>query len=84
MQPPIPAQRLRQKAASGAVEECRKTMRLLPITELMRLSKFELCDLAARITNIWPDYPEGSSERSNALENLSNIRRLLARRDFSP
>jgi hypothetical protein len=59
-------------------------MRVLTLTELMRLSKIELCDLLARITNALPDFPEGSVERANALLNLSNVRRVLARRDFSP
>jgi hypothetical protein len=48
------------------------------------LSKIELCDLLARITNALPDFPEGSVERANALLNLGNIRWILARRDFSP
>ena len=59
-------------------------MRVLTLTELMRLSKIELCDLAAWITNALMDYPEGSDERRNAAINLSNIRTILARRDFSP
>lgn len=59
-------------------------MRILSITELMRLSKIELCDLAARITNTFPDYPEGSPERTASVTNLGNIRVILARRDFSP
>jgi hypothetical protein len=60
-----------------------ETMRVLTLTELMRLSKIELCDLLARITNALPDFPEGSAERANGLLNLGNIRRVLARRDFS-
>jgi hypothetical protein len=84
MQPPPPLQGLHQKAAIGAVEKMEETMKLLTITELMRLSKIELCDLAARITNAFPDLPEGSPERSNAVENLRNIRSMLARRNFSP
>jgi hypothetical protein len=59
-------------------------MRVLTIIELMRLSKIELCDLAARITNAFPDLPEGSLERAAAVINLRNIRTVLARRDFSP
>ena len=59
-------------------------MRVLTLTELMRLSKIDLCDLLARITNALPDFPDGSPERANALINLGNIRRVLARRDFSP
>ncbi len=59
-------------------------MRLLTITELMRLSKIELCNLAARIRQELPGFPEGSPERANAAKNLANIRQILARRDFSP
>jgi hypothetical protein len=61
-----------------------ETMRVLTLAELMRLSKTALCDLAARITNELPDFPEGSVEQANAHINLGNIRRLLLRRDFSP
>jgi hypothetical protein len=84
MHPPPPAQGLHQKAAIGAVKKMEETMRLLTITELMRLSKIELCDLAARITNVFPDFPEGSTERAAAVMNLRNIRTMLARRNFSP
>lgn len=59
-------------------------MRVLTLTELMRMAKIELCDLAARITNILPDFPEGSAEREAAHINLRKIRMVLARRDFSP
>jgi hypothetical protein len=62
-----------------------KTMKVLTITELMRMAKIELCDLAARITNILPDLPEGSPEQEAAHINLRRIRKVLAtRRDFSP
>jgi hypothetical protein len=50
----------------------------------MRLSKIELCDLAAKITNMLPDFPEGSAEHQTAHINLRNIRTVLARRDLSP
>lgn len=59
-------------------------MRVLTITELMRLTRSELCDLAARITNAWPDFPEGSEAQQNAFINLHNIRRALPRRGLSP
>ena len=84
MHPPFPEQGLRQKAAIGAVEMMEETMRVLTIIELMRMAKIELCDLAARITNLLPDFPEGSYERAAAVVNLRNIRAILARRDFSP
>jgi hypothetical protein len=62
-----------------------ETMRVLTINELLRMAKIELCDLAARITNVLPDLPEGSPERDAAHINLRRIRRVLAtRRDFSP
>jgi hypothetical protein len=61
-----------------------ETMRVLTITELMRLTRIELCQLAARIANELPSFPEGSAERANAEATLRNIRFVLARRDFSP
>jgi hypothetical protein len=55
------------------------------IVELMRLTRIELCDLAARITNRLPDYPETSQAYANARETLKNIRRVLTlRRDALP
>jgi hypothetical protein len=59
-------------------------MRALTINELMRLTRIELCDLARKITNELPKYPEGSPEHANALTSLQNIRYALARRDYSP
>jgi hypothetical protein len=59
-------------------------MRVLTITELMRLTRTELCALAARITNELPDLPEGSAERANALTTLRNIRFVLGRRYPAP
>jgi hypothetical protein len=61
-----------------------ETMQVLTILELMRLSKIELCDLAARITNALADLAEGSAEHANAITTLRNIRFVLARRDFPP
>ena len=59
-------------------------MRVLTLTELMRLTRTEFCALAAQATNALADYPEGSAEREAAQTNLRNIRWALARRDFSP
>jgi hypothetical protein len=59
-------------------------MQVLTITELMRLTRTELCAILTRITNELPKFPEGSVERGNAHVNIGNIRRLLARRDPSP
>ena len=59
-------------------------MQVLTLTELMRLTRIELCGLAAQIANALTKLPEGSPERDNALTTLRNIRWALARRDFSP
>jgi hypothetical protein len=59
-------------------------MRVLTLAELMRLTRIELCALAAQMTNALANYPEGSTEREAALTNLRNIRWVLARRDLSP
>jgi hypothetical protein len=61
-----------------------ETMRVLTITELMRLTRTELCALLTRITNELPAFPEGSVERANALTTLRNIRFVLVRRTPSP
>jgi hypothetical protein len=61
-----------------------KTMRVRDLTELMRLSRTELFDLAARIMTMLPHYPEHAPERFNACINLRNIRRELLRREWSP
>ena len=59
-------------------------MRVLTILELMQMTRIELCDLAAKITNRLPDYPESSQAYANARETLRNIRRVLARHDTVP
>jgi hypothetical protein len=61
-----------------------ETMRVLTLTELMRLTRTQLCGLAARIAAALPTYREGSPQRTAAHINLNNIRAVLARRDFSP
>jgi hypothetical protein len=59
-------------------------MRVLTLTELMRLTRIELCNLLAQITSALAGFPEGSPDWDIALSNLRNIRAVLARRDFSP
>ena len=58
-------------------------MRVLTITELLRLTRIELCDLAAKITNAWPEFPDNSEAQHNARTNLRNIRRILSRRSYT-
>ncbi|MDA9426230.1 hypothetical protein XH97_29530 [Bradyrhizobium sp. CCBAU 53380] len=84
MHPPSSVRGLRQKAAIGAVETMEETMRVLTPNELMRLTRTELCALAARMTAALTEFPEGSYEYAAAHINLRNIRSMLARRDFSP
>jgi hypothetical protein len=60
-----------------------ETMRVFTITELMRLSRIELCDLLTRITAILRNFPVGSVEQNNAITNLRNITRILMQRDLS-
>jgi hypothetical protein len=59
-------------------------MRVLPLSELMRLARTELCGLKSRITTILPNYPEGSLERANGERSLHNIHRVLAWYDLAP
>jgi hypothetical protein len=59
-------------------------MRVLTITELMRLTRIELCNLARRITAELATMPEDAPERAIALISLRNIRYVLTRRDYSP
>ncbi len=59
-------------------------MRVLTINELMRMTRKELCDLAAHITALLPTYRQGSAAHTAAFINLRNIRWALARRDFAP
>jgi predicted Rossmann-fold nucleotide-binding protein len=84
MHPPSKVQGLCQKAAIGAVGTMEETMRVLTLTELMRLTRTELFALAARMTTALLEFPEGSYERATAHVNLWNIRQVPARRDFSP
>jgi hypothetical protein len=84
MHPPSKAQGLRQKAAIGVVRRMEETMRVLTLNELMRLTRIELCALAARMTTALSEFPEGSYEYATAYINLWNIRRVLARCDLFP
>lgn len=59
-------------------------MRVFSITELLRLTRRELTDLATQITVLLDELPDGSSERVNALTNLHNIRVVLARHGLTP
>jgi len=59
-------------------------MRVLTINEPMRMTRTELCGLAARITMKLPTFREGSPQRIAACITLRNIRWVLAQRGPSP
>lgn len=54
------------------------------ISELMNLTRQELCALACEITASLPEWERGSIARTNALVSLTNIRRVLALRKSIP
>jgi hypothetical protein len=85
MQPPHPElwppSEGRDRRGQKLMEE---KMRVLTINELLRMTRKELCDLAARISALLPTYREGSAARTAVLINLRNIRWALARRTLAP
>jgi hypothetical protein len=58
-------------------------MRVLTLTELMRMTRIELFELMVQITNTLRDFSEGTVERQIALTNLRNICRVLSGRERS-
>jgi hypothetical protein len=60
------------------------TMQLWTITELMHLTRDELCDLADRIALTLLELDVGTVARSDALASLDNIRRVMVLRDLHP
>ena len=57
-------------------------MKLWTISELMHLTRDELCNLAATIEQSLAEFEAGTIERSDALTNLDNVRRVMVRRDL--
>ncbi|MGW1425761.1 hypothetical protein ACWAT4_37165 [Bradyrhizobium manausense] len=57
-------------------------MPLLTVSELMHLTRDELCRLAAQIEQGLPGSEPGTVERLNALTSLENIRRVMTIRGF--
>jgi hypothetical protein len=52
-----------------------ENMRVLLVIDLLRMTRVELCDLDARVTNALPEYPPESEDCANARINQRNIRR---------
>jgi hypothetical protein len=61
-----------------------ETMRVLTMTELMRLTRSELCGLESEIKMTLPEHPESSPELYIAERNLHSIRRVLKWHDLAP
>jgi hypothetical protein len=59
-------------------------MRILTISDLMRLNRIELCHLARRMERKLLTYSADSPHYAAALINLRNIRVVLARLDLAP
>jgi len=59
-------------------------MRVLTKTELSRMTRLELLALLRQAANELVAAPECSPDRENALANLRNINRILARSDLAP
>lgn len=57
-------------------------MRLWTISELMHLTRDELCSLACKIERGLPRCEAGTVERLNAQTSLENIRRVMTARGF--
>jgi len=57
-------------------------MAIFTITDLMHLTRQELCDLAKRIEQTLTVLEAGSLDRTQALVSLENIRRTMSRRGF--
>jgi hypothetical protein len=55
-------------------------MKLWTISELMHLTRDELCNLAAMIDQSLPTFETGTVGRLDALTSLDNIRRVMVQR----
>jgi hypothetical protein len=57
-------------------------MKVLTINELLCLTRIELTELHASLSIQLAELPEGSSEETDTLVSLQNIRAVLARPEF--
>src|ERR1700692_3829883 len=77
MHPPPPSQGPPSEGRDWRGQAMEETMPFWTITELMHLTRDELCDLAAEIEQSLSDLEAGSMERVKALTSLDNIRRVM-------
>jgi hypothetical protein len=80
MHPPPSAQRPPSNAAIGAAKAMEDKMQPWTISELMHLTRDELCDLAGEIEGALSGFDPGTVRRLNALTSLDNIRRVMSSR----
>jgi hypothetical protein len=64
--------------------ELEEKMRMLSVTELMRLNRRELLEIEAEFTAALTEHPEESPARTIAMTNLQNIRYVMNRPHPSP
>jgi hypothetical protein len=83
MHPPPPSQGPPSEGRDWRGQAMEETM-LWTITELMHLTRDELCDLASRIALTLPELDVGTLARSDALASFENIRLVLILRDLTP
>ena len=59
-------------------------MKALTTNELLCLTRVELAELHASLSNQLAELPEGSTERNDTLATMQNVRAVLARPEFLP
>ena len=59
-------------------------MKALTTNELLCLTRIELTELHASLSNQLAELPEGSTERNDTLATMQNVRAVLARPEFLP
>jgi len=84
MHPPPPSQGPPSEGRDWRGQAMEETMSLWTVTELMHMTRDELCDLAAQIVFKLPELEADTVARSNALASLDNIRRVMVLRDLHP
>jgi hypothetical protein len=82
MHPPPPSQGPPSEGRDWRGQAMEETMQLWTITELMHLTRQELCELASEIECELLYIEAGTVERCLALTSLNNIRRVMVLRNL--
>jgi hypothetical protein len=80
MHPPPPAQRPPSEDRDWRGQTTEETMSIWTVSELMELTRDELCEVASLIKQKLAALEADSLERVCALASLENIRRVVVRR----